>query len=75
MTARPIHALAAALGVVEHHEQPGADQPTVDVAGAAALLHTSKGSIYMRRARGLMPRPLSRRPLVWRTADVLAMKG
>jgi hypothetical protein len=48
--------------------------PTVDVAGAAALLHTTVGAIYVRRARGKMPRPISRKPLVWRTADVLAMK-
>lgn len=70
--ARPIHALAAALGI---EEKPDTKLETVGVAGAARLLHTSKGSIYMRRARGQMPRPLSRRPLVWRTADVLAMKG
>lgn len=48
--------------------------PTVDVSGAAALLHCSKRQIFNRRARGEMPTPISRRPLVWRTADVLAMK-
>lgn len=65
------HALAEALSLVP---AANTDGPTVDVAGAAALLHTSVGAVYVRRARGRMPRPISRRPLVWRTADVLAMK-
>lgn len=72
MTHRPIHALAAALGILE---QPRAQQATVNVAQAAALLHTTVRAIYVRRARKQMPVPLSRKPLVWRTADVLAMKG
>jgi hypothetical protein len=65
------HALAEALGVM-----PRADTSleTVDVAGAAALLHTTVRGIYDRRRCGKMPRPLTKRPLVWRTADVLAMR-
>lgn len=59
----------------EHAPDPAvrAAMLTVDVTGAAALLHTTVGAIYVRRARGKMPRPMTRRPLVWRTADVLAM--
>jgi hypothetical protein len=64
------HALAEALGVVEVK----AAGPTVDVAGAAELLHCTRRSIYDRRRRGKMPRPINRKPLVWRTADVLAME-
>lgn len=71
---KPIrHALAEALSL--NPSAADVKGPTVNVAGAAALLHTTRGSIYMRRQRGLMPRPLTRKPLVWRTADVLAMKG
>lgn len=66
--ARPIHALAAALGVTE---QPRTEGPTVDVAGAARLLHVSIQSIYSRRRDGKLPRPIQRRPLVWRVADLL----
>ena len=48
---------------------------TVDVKGAAALLHTTARAIYVRHQRGQMPRPLPGRRLVWRTADLLATKG
>jgi hypothetical protein len=44
---------------------------TVDVAGAAALLHTTVRAIYQRRHEGQMPTPLTRRPLVWRKADLI----
>lgn len=67
------HALAEALGLVG--EPANVDGPTVDVQGAAALLHTTVRGIYVRRQRGKMPRPICRKPLVWRTADVLAMQG
>lgn len=67
------HALAEALGLAG--SAANADGRTVDVAGAAALLHTTPGAIYVRRQRGQMPTPITRRPLVWRTADVLAMEG
>jgi hypothetical protein len=65
------HALAEALGV-----EPVADVSleTVDVRGAAALLHTTAAAIYTRRHAGKMPRPISKRPLVWRRADLLAME-
>lgn len=52
-------------------DQPAPDE-TVDVDGAAALLHTTKRAIYERRRVGGMPTPISRRPLVWRKADLLA---
>lgn len=70
-SARVRHALAEALGVVE---APAVDGATVDVDGAAQLLHCSRRAVYDRRRRGRMPRPISRKPLVWRTADVLAMR-
>lgn len=66
------HALAEALGAVQ---LPRADAATVDVDGAAALLHCTRRAVYDRRRRGKMPRPLSKKPLVWRTADVLAMRA
>lgn len=50
----------------------GAPGETVDVAGAAALLHTTVKAIYERRRTGQMPTPITRRPLVWRKADLLA---
>ena len=65
------HALAEALGVVEEADLR---LETVDVAGAAALLHTTVRAIYQRRHAGQMPVPLCRRPLVWRKADLLAME-
>lgn len=46
---------------------------TVDVAGAAKLLQTTVRAIYQRRHAGQMPTPLSRRPLVWRKADLLRL--
>lgn len=64
------HALAEALGVVE---PPDMSLETVDVDGAAALLHTTKRAIYQRRHAGQMPRPVTRRPLVWRRADLIAL--
>ena len=71
MMARPIHALAAALGI----DRPAdVSLETVNVAGAAALLHTSPRAIYVRHQRGQMPRPLPGRRLVWRKADVLRLR-
>ena len=67
--ARPLHALALALGVVEEHPAPKG--PTVDAEGAARLLHITVGALYVRRARGQLPRPIQARPLVWRVADLL----
>lgn len=67
------HALAEALGL--GGEPANADGPTVDVRGAARLLHTSVGAIYERRRVGKLPRPVTARPLVWRVSDILAMKG
>lgn len=68
MSTKPIHALAAALGMIEEADTSG---ETVDVRGAAALLHTSVRAIYVRRQVGKMPVPVTRRPLVWRKADLL----
>jgi hypothetical protein len=65
------HALAEALGVVEVK----AAGPTWTWTGRRALLHCTKRAIYDRRRRGKMPRPLTKKPLVWKTADVLAMRG
>lgn len=64
------HALAAALGVVDRADTNG---ETVDVAGAASLLHTTVRAIYERRRTGKMPTPVTRRPLVWRKADLLKL--
>ena len=44
---------------------------TVDVKGAAALLHTTPKAIYTRYSRGQMPRKLLGRRLVWRKSDLL----
>ena len=62
------HALAEALGI-----EPEADTSleTVDVAGAAALLHTTRRAIYVRHQQGAMPRKLPGRRLIWRKADLL----
>lgn len=65
------HALAEALGIVEEEALP---DETVDVAGAARLLHTTVRAIYERRRVGKMPTPMTKRPLVWRKADVLAIE-
>jgi len=64
------HALAEALGVAD----VDTSLETVDVAGAAKLLHTTKKGIYERRRMSQMPVPLSRRPLVWRKADILNLR-
>jgi hypothetical protein len=61
------HALAEALGVAD----VDTSLETVDVAGAAKLLHTTVRGIYQRRHAGQMPVPVTRRPLVWRKADLL----
>jgi hypothetical protein len=61
--------IASALDkLVAQNEEPS---ETVDVKGAAALLHTTPRAIYQRRHAGQMPTPVSRRPLVWRKADLL----
>lgn len=70
---RPRHALAEALGVAPAPML--GEGPTVDVEGAAALLHTTARGIYQRRARGQLPVPVCARPLVWRVADLLKMQG
>lgn len=46
---------------------------TVDVKGAAVLLHTTPRAIYVRHQRGQMPAPIpgSGRRLVWRKSDLL----
>jgi hypothetical protein len=62
------HCLAEALGVAD---AANTQLETVDVAGAAALLHTTPRAIYVRAQRGQMPKPITRRPLVWRKADLL----
>ena len=62
------HALAEALGAVSYADT---HLSTVDVAGAAALLHTTARAIYVRAQRGQMPRRLPGRRLIWRTADLL----
>lgn len=52
----------------------GAGIETVDVAGAAAILHTSKAAIYARYRRDQMPTPLpGKRRLVWRKVDLLRL--
>ena len=71
---RPVrHALAEALGLDEAATARVTDLnlETVDVAGAAALLHTTPRAIYVRHQRGQMPKPLRGRRLVWRKADLL----
>lgn len=60
----------AVAGLVREAAVP----PTVNVKGAAELLHTTVRAIYQRRHAGQMPRPLTKRPLVWRTADLLSMR-
>jgi len=63
------HALAEALGVAEPVD---ISLETVDVKGAAALLHTTPRVIYVRHQRGQMPKPLpGSRRLIWRKADLL----
>lgn len=49
----------------------GLSGETVDVKGAAILLHTSMRAIYVRHQRGQMPKPLPGRRLVWRKIDLL----
>lgn len=48
-------------------------EETVNVEGAAKLLHTTVRAIYERRRIGQMPTPISRRPLVWRRVDLLKL--
>ncbi len=63
------HALAEALGVSEPVDT---SLETVDVRGAAAVLHTTPRVIYVRHQRGQMPKPLpGSRRLIWRKADLL----
>jgi len=62
------HALAEALGV---SLSASTSLETVDVKGAAALLHTTARAVYVRHQRGQMPRPLPGRRLIWRKADLL----
>lgn len=59
--------------LTEAQRPQAAPDETVDVAGAAALLKTTVRGIYQRRHAGQMPVPLSRRPLVWRRADLLKL--
>lgn len=48
---------------------------TVDVKGAAELLHTTPRVIYVRHQKGQMPKPLpGSRRLIWRRADLLRGK-
>lgn len=65
------HALAEALGVTERADL---SLETVDVKGAARILHTTVAAIYTRRHAGKMPPPISKRPLVWRRADLLTLE-
>lgn len=71
MTVR--HALAEALSLdTSRVDVAGKDLETVDVKGAAALLHTTPRVIYVRHERGQMPKPLpGSRRLIWRKADLL----
>jgi hypothetical protein len=71
----PVHGLAEVARLQGTTGPAPIDGPTVDVDGAARLLHTSRGAVYQLRRRGRMPRPLTARPLVWRVADLIAMKG
>jgi hypothetical protein len=51
---------------------PAEPSETVDVEGAAVLLHTTKRAIYERRRRGQMPPPVrGAKRLVWRKVDLL----
>jgi hypothetical protein len=62
-------ALAQALGI---GLAANVDGPTVDVEGAAVLLHCTPRAVYVRHQRGQMPKPLpGARRLVWRVADLL----
>jgi hypothetical protein len=52
-----------------------ANTETVDVKGAAELLHTTPRVIYVRHQKGQMPRPIpGSRRLIWRRADLLRGK-
>ena len=69
--------IAAALALLARRlpesqpRQGGNDDTTVNVEGAALLLHTTVSSIYSRNQRGQLPPPLCNKPLVWRKADLL----
>ena len=48
---------------------------TVDVAGVARLLFTTEEAVIKMRQRGQLPRPIRKKPAVWRIDDILAMMG
>lgn len=41
------------------------------IADVAELLRTTVRGVYARRARGIMPRPVQKRPLLWHRDDLL----
>jgi len=52
-----------------------ANTETVDVKGAAELLHTTPRVIYVRHQKGQLPKPIpGSRRLIWRKADLLRGK-
>jgi len=68
------HALAEALILDTGYAEDliKAASETVDVNGAAALLHTTPRAIYVRHQRGQMPDPVrGAKRLLWRKADLL----
>ena len=62
--AAPVEALGAS-------SQPVLHGLTVNIEGAAEILHTTVPGIRMRRSRGKMPEPLTKNPLVWKVSDLL----
>lgn len=73
-TSRQIELLERLLNAVEdvRARLAAPESETVDVKGAAALLHTTVPAIYERRRRGQMPPPVrGAKRLVWRKADLL----
>lgn len=67
------HALMEAVRLDPDRVETGDLLETVDLEGAAAILHTSPRAVYTRYSRGKMPRPITRKPLVWRRADLLRL--
>ena len=70
--ARQILDVLERIAVALERQSAANDAETVDVKGAAKLLHTTPRVIYVRHERGQMPRPLpGSKRLVWRKADLL----
>jgi hypothetical protein len=67
--------IATALEKLVGPPAAAANTETVDVKGAAELLHTTPRVIYVRHQKGQMPRPIpGSRRLIWRRADLLRGK-